>query len=546
MFHYNKSRKVIKQKILPSHQLGKQNQCHKWSGRKEEQQNIHRMLLQLLFLFATLAAASPSLSRCPYNRFGQYFIVYGPNPQKAGQATQQFNGMPHDLYPTACAMYEMRPANITSDIVPDLVSLIYQCQPSVTLKQGQPLIPGAWFSSYEGLPTPHDCNILYFDGTVGSSDYVCEFDNFLALCEVPTNAVEVITTTITNSVIVTEDVTSQLTTVFLSTETVTDYFVTRITTVITQGTSTLTTITTTSTSCSTITRTYTITPTCSDTSSSSSSSFSNSDCCPPNHHRRRDHHRRGCRDCGAKIKEPISDWKSTKIVKAPAVPNNVQQSYIQCTDSLNGFFLVREGLAPAGRKLSRAADINGVEACAFFSSTLANITMPILQNLGIMFDACLADTDYVVFNSYYGWNPLCGFVQYGVTGGVGMNDVSASICEMAGWALCHSGSPLVTTSTVTTGPFSTNTINIIRTETAVSTETVLITETITEDEIMTVTNTSYLPITSTISTTVTTNTVTLTSTSVTSCCCNPVVCTTIQECCKPKPTCHKPASPHHH
>ena len=528
------------------------------------------MLLPILFLFATLAAASPSLALCPYNRFGQYYIVYVPNRQKSDQAQQQFIGMPYELYPTACAEYEMRPANITSDIVPDLVSLIYECQPTVPagLKQIQPPIPGAWFNSYEGLPTARDCNALSFAGLVLSSDFNCETSSLLALCEVPIDAVEVITSTTTANSTVTEDVTSLLTTVFLSTETITDYFVTRITTVITRGTSTLTTLTTTSTSCSTITRIYTstcchdhhhhsrsckpckttttstttrlITPTCSNSSS-------NSNCCRPNHHGHRDHHRRGCRDCEAKNQEDVGNWKSTKLVKVPAAPNNARQSYIRCTDSLNGFYLVRENGGSGGdNKIAHALNINGVAACDFFSFNLANITIAILDNLVTLFDSCLTNFDTVVYNSYYGYTPLCGVYNYGLFDAVALSDVDATECNEAQWALCYSGSPLVTTSTVTTGPFSTNTINIIRTETATFTETVLTTETIIESEVLTVTNTSYLSLTLSTSTTVPTTTVTRTSISVTSCCCNPVVCTTIEECCKPKPTCNKPNRRHHH
>ena len=533
-----------------------------WSHNKPSE--YPQMMLPFLLLLATLTAASPSLYICPYNRFGQYYIVFGPNPQKADQAGQQFNGMPFDLYPTACAMHELRPANITADIVPDITSLIQECQQF----NPPPNIPGAWFNSYEGLPPARDCN-AFAGGYVISSNAVCEGSSLLALCEVPIDAVVITTTTTTANQTVTEGVTSLLTTVFLSTETVTDFFVTRITTVITQGTSTVTTLTTTSTSCSTITRTYTSTcchdhhhsrscKPCKTTTTSTTTRFitptrsdssSSSDGCPPDHHRRRDHHRHGCRDCGAKIQKDVNELKSTKPVKAPAVPDAVQQSYIECTTSDLDFYLVRvNGGGGGDNKLAKAANINGVEACNFFGYNFANITIPILSSLATLFSMCLVEAETFVYNSYYAYTPLCGIVQYGSADGVVFSDVDAALCEAAQWALCHIGQPIVTTSTVTTGPFSTNTLNITRTETQRFTETVLITETITENDIMTVTDTSFFPVTSTTSTTEPTTTVIQTSVSVTSCCCNPVVCTTVQECCKPKPTCHKPGChrPHHH
>ena len=500
------------------------------------------MMLPLLYLFATLAAASTSL--CPYNRFNQYYIVYGPpNPDKVDQAGQQLNGVPFEMYSAACEMHGLRVANITAAIVPDLISMLYECQPSVPLKQVEPPpIPAVWFNSYEGLPSYEPCNVLIYDGTIGSSVYICGGFSLLALCEAQV-AFETVPSTVTDSATVTEDVTSILTTVILSTETVTDYFVTRITTVITEGT-TLTTITTTSTSCSTIIHTVTSScchghhhhhphcypcrtqvPSCPYYSSSSCN------CCPHNHHHRRDHYHHGCHNCGAKMQEDVSDWKSTKLVKVPASPNNAQQDYVQCTSSLNDYYLVH--IADLGGKAMRAANINGIEACEFFEHQLANITIPLLSNLASLFSDCLLPYDNFVFNSYYAWTPLCGFVDYGPEGGVGLNDVSASICDETEWALCKAGPAVVSTSTLSTGTgtFSTETVTDTTTETEVMTETISTTVTSTENASTTVTSTSYYWITSTTSTTVPTTTVTLTSTSITSCCCNPVVCTTIQECC---------------
>ena len=504
------------------------------------------MMLPILFLLlSSLAAASQAdFPICPDNLYGQFYIVFGPPPAgKAAAQPPQRYGVPFDLYPTACRVWGLRPANITASLVPNLVDLLDRCTPvGPTKRSVQFTDTSMWVNLYEGLPSVHECNGLYPQGVYFSDPYTCDFNVVPALCQVPDDVVETISATVSTSATTTENITSRITTVFLSTETVTDYFVTRITTVITQGTSTITTITTTSTSCSTITRTYTIIPTCSDSSSSSS----DSDCCPPSHHRRREHHHRGCRDCGAKIQQNTNDLESTKVNKVAAVPDKVEQSYIQCTTDLNGFYLVQANQPnpPEPEKALQRADINGVEACQYVGLTFANVTIPILENLIPLFNICLSTQQLITFNSYYAYTPLCGTITFYdslSTYSMGISDVNSQDCGIAEWALCYEGaSPIVTTSTIPTGPFTISTTSVTRTNTFLTTVTSLITETITEDEILTITSTSFFPVTISTSTTVPTTTVTQTSLSITSCCCNPTVCTTIEECCKPKPTCHKP------
>ena len=479
------------------------------------------ILLVLVLLLSSLAAASQvDFPICPDNLYGQYYIVFGPSPPPSKAAAQppQRRGMPFDLYSTACEAWGLRPANITHNIVTDLVNLLNRCVPVIIdknakrTKQEDPE-HALWIDYYEGLPKPADCNSLFDDGAVFSVPFLCLVYNLPALCQMPVNPIEVISITVTESETVTEDATSVITTVLVSTETITDYVVTSVITVVTRGTSTITTITTTSTSCSTKTRTHTITPTC---------------------------------DCGVKIQKNVSDWKSTKVVKVPAVPDQAQQAYIQCTDSVNDFYLVRANAPAVGAKSNSAAHINGDEACGYLGMQLANVTMPILDNLGTMFDSCLSYFDSFVFNSYYAWTPLCGYsYYYGVDFiGIGINDVNPAQCENAPWALCRLGPAIIVTSTVTTGPFTTVTLEISRTETVVVTESGSILETVTESDISIVTSTSFFPVTLTSSATVATNTVTSTSTSITSCCCNSVVCTTVEVCCTPM--CQKPGSNHEH
>ena len=460
----------------------------------------------LLLLLSSLAGAS-IFPICSDNVSARYYVVLGPDQQVSV-------GMPFGLYQTACESHGLQRANITADLIPELVALYAKCAPPFGKNADQVFdVTGMWINSYEALPKLFECLGLFPDGTAAGGQFMCGFYSMPALCEVALDAVEVISSTLTEAETVTEDVTSLLTTVFLSTETVTDYYVSRITTVITQGTSTLTTITTTLTSCSTITRTHTST------------------CCTSHSHHR--HHE--CRNCSPKIQEEVDEWKNAKLVNVPLSPNEAQQSYVRCPTSMNNFYIVSVGLAG---KAMRAANINGIEACAYFEYNLANITIPILNNLGSLWQAC--SVPVAVFNSYYGWTPLCGTYAPGEFGGLFINDISSADCNNTQWALCRAGSPIVTTLTVPTGPFTTDTIEIIRTETETVTETASMSETITESETLTVTNTSYVPVASSTSTTVPTTTVTLVSTSTTSCCCNPVVCTTIQECCKPKPSCHRP------
>ena len=490
----------------------------------------------LLLLLATLTAALPPIfPLCDEKLLDRYYIVYGPSGLKSGHGAEQITTLPYDLYALACGVNGMLPANITADMVESVIGLIEECSPP-DVKQVSPTLEGVWIGTYEGLPKPDLCNTLFVDGLVYSSEFFCSSYGRFGLCELPDDPVETVSTTVTESETITEETTSLFTTFVVSTETLTDYYVTRVTTVITQGTSTLTTITTVST-CSTITRTFTSSccPTGSDSFSSSSSSSSGSNCCPPNHHRRRDHHRRGCRDCDHHDKVETDDWKNAKLVKAPVAPQTEQQLYVECGYYLNNFHLVRANVNSG--KANRATNINGMEACDYLEYNLANVTIPMLANLQVMFDACLTAGDNVVFNSYYAWTPFCGFVQYGPEGGVGMNDMNNAICSAGEWALCRGGPLIATTLTVPTGPFSTVTVEITQTETEVTTETIAFSETVTESIILTTTSTSFYPVTSTVSVPTTT---TKTSTSITSCCCNPVVCTTVEGCCN-----HRPHGRHH-
>ena len=520
------------------------------------------IILLKLLLFASLASASP-FHVCPYNLLERYYVVYGPNPLKSAQAPEQFSGMRSYLYPIACESYGLRPANITSDLVPAVLSLRNQCMATPLGKQFPFDAPAMWVHSYEGLPLLSTCNALFSDGSVGGGFRICYNYTMPALCQVPIDAIAITSTTFTEAETITEGVTSLITSVFISTETITDYVVTRTTTIITQDTSTVTTLTTTrtrtsrrpcrttvtlttiktytkptrsSSSCRTVTKTTTriVKPTCSDSSSSD-------DCFSHHHHHH--HHRNHHRHRG-KNQESVSDSKGTNINKAAAVPDRVEQNYIQCTTSVSGFYLVQLTTPPnsqerqaqpdsqgSGEKGVQRKDIMAVAACAYLGYSLANITDPILDSLGPLFDVCLgpeAETS-VVYNSYYGYTPLCGYLRFGVDSGIILNDNDTYSCFYADWALCYAGPPIVTTSTILTGPFSTATVEFTQTESLIITESGSISETITENDILTVTSTSFLPVTLTTSTTVPTTTITLTSTSITSYC-----------------SCHKPGCRHRH
>ena len=447
----------------------------------------------IFLLLSSLAAASQlNFPICPHNLHGQYYIVFGSPTPSTAAVQQEISGVSFSLYSTACETYGLRPANIKASIVHDLVNLLHQCWPIVnkSAKLAEPE-HALWINSYEWLPKLLQCNSLYDDGSFWSDSTLCTNYTMPALCEVPKDPIP--SANFTESETTTEESgLSFLTTTLLSTETLTEYYVARITA---EGANTLTTIT----SFSTITRAFT-------SSYLPTSSSSESDCCSLNHNRL------GCRDCEAeKIQQNVDFWKSAELVKSP---NEVQQSYVRCLTSSGGYYLVRQGIL-IGLKDMEETNINGVQACTNFGYSLANVTAPLLTSLKSLFDSCMLVTQSFVFNNWYAYKPLCGFSTYNsllIANGLGLNDSENTKCGAAGWALCKSGAPLISTSTVPTGPFTTGTTTLTRTNTVTTTGTTTSTRTITQIPVVTVTGTITSTLTSSTRTTVTTTSVTVSST----------------------------------
>ena len=202
---------------------------------------------------------SITLQLCPFNFQSTYFVVFvrilGKDakeiqlPREVGAGNQIPAGIPFGSASLACGFFGLNLANITNDIVGDMISLWTSCTPT--------LLNGIWFGFYEGLPIPFGCNFLETDGTVESNPLTCGAGLFPVLCEIPFDPIVTTTTTTSTTTTSTSSSFTSETTVFTSTETLTSFFVTRITSTVVSGTSTFTTVTTTTTSCSTITRVHT-------------------------------------------------------------------------------------------------------------------------------------------------------------------------------------------------------------------------------------------------------------------------------------------------
>jgi hypothetical protein len=209
------------------------------------------LLIVVLLLIGISKAAN--LQVCSTNFQNRYFVIYSGliaksnQEQQAQEAAQEQNQIPGGILfasaKGACNAFGLQLANITADIVPEMVSLYQTCTPN--------LIQGIWFGWYEGLPIPFVCNYLFGDDSVQSDTLSCLNAFKPVLCEVPFDPIVTITTT-TSTTTTGGTITSDVT-LFTTTTTVTSFFVTHITSTVVSGTVTFTTLTSTTTSCSTIT-----------------------------------------------------------------------------------------------------------------------------------------------------------------------------------------------------------------------------------------------------------------------------------------------------
>jgi hypothetical protein len=582
-------------------------------------------LVAVLFLFGISKAAN--LQVCSTNFQNRYFVIYAGllgksnQEQQAQKAIEAQNQIPGGiLFATAqgaCNAFGLQLANITADIVPDMVALYQTCTPN--------LIQGIWFGWYEGLPIPFGCNYLLGNDSVDSDILACTTGFKPVLCEIPFIPI-VITTTTTSTTETGGTFTSDVT-VFTTTTTVTSFFVTHITETIVSGTVTFTTLTSTTTSCSTITLVHThhccprqkfdpedprykncrpcqftetsivietvtaspiittrtrtrttctpaststttttrtrtscppvstVTTTvttsrgccdrgccdpssssssecgCCDSSSSSgdcgcqsSSSSSDRNCC---HHRFGKKISPGCHDCSNNNWwEKEEAWNdNNKQLKRVSNPKQIPPFYQACAVSLNNYFLVH---LVNGSKSAQAPEVDGQVACSALGYNFANVTIEALINLIPLFAAC--DVTSGTFNAFYDYIPFCG-IFFPLLPGMVMNDYNNDLCTNAFWALCRAGPAAVVSSSVPTGPFTTITFTSTSTDVATVVESVTVIETITARGPSTFTSSSFFPTTTTTSTTET-FTITDIALSTTSCCCNPVECTSISVCCR--------------
>jgi hypothetical protein len=172
------------------------------------------------------------------------------------------------------------------------------------------------------------------------------------------------------------------------------------------------------------------------------------------------------------------------------------ETYVTCSASINNFFLVEnQDIDPL---LSQTFE----DACDTLGYPVANLTIPILNNLAPMFGSC--GTSYAGANSYYSFTPLCLVASSnGLAFFVFNNTQYLEFCINAQWALCRGGPPVLTTSFIQTDEFTTVTTRTI-TRTSTITETVDVeVPTVTTETLTEFTTTDYFPVFHTTTTCVT-------------------------------------------
>jgi hypothetical protein len=187
---------------------------------------------------------------------------------------------------------------------------------------------------------------------------------------------------------------------------------------------------------------------------------------------------------------------------------NDDPKYAVCTSSWNGYRIVNNtDVQPQDTPQA---------ACAAAGLNLGNVTNDELEGIKGLIMACSAQS--VVFEAWYGYVPLCGYVFGGP--GVFVYDTPGQegACLGAPFVLCKASPPLITTSTVSTGPFSTITnVQTVVTFTETTDTTKVITDVVTETETESiVTDTISIPLTR-LTTITLTETVTTLTTTITEC-----------------------------
>jgi hypothetical protein len=385
-----------------------------------------------------------------------------------------------------CQQFGLRLANVTQGDLAGLLAFLPSCFDNNALVD-------TFIGTYESLPSaPGGCQALSpLTGVVLSETSECP-GPLPVLCAIGANLVNLTfaTTTLTHAVTETEMDTETVSKLSVSTLT-TEYWLSDVVTSLTLNSSTVVTVPTTL-PCPAVTRTI-LGPHCP---------------CPA------DYYESGSAEAGC------------ECLPRQTRPKAVQSSFTTCTTSWAGFVVVQN---------QEPDNETPLTACAVYDLSVANLTQQLMPGITQLLTSCSVSS--AAFGSWYAYEPGCAYVS--ATGGWVFYDTpleGSLACINATYVLCRSGPPLVTTSTVTTGPVGTDSLTSLQrtwTYTVVSTTTTTVsTETVTNWTSLT--ESIFIPTTET-DTDVEVSTSTALTTRTLSCCCPPAVCTTLPACC---PDCH--------
>jgi hypothetical protein len=434
---------------------------------------------------------------CNYNYLGQYFFYAE-------------NGNPALYYPAqgpqVCQSVGLAWANVTNAVLPYLWALQFKCYGFNST---------VFFQNYQGLPGPDSYWVLSEEYVENSASY--DGTQGALLCQVPgpltTTDVETATEIETEVLSVMESVTTTL--ISQSVEMDTAYSAIVVTqTIVVDGTTTTTVCTTTTV-------------------------YKPHPRYRPDYHPRDGHahhnynhsHRRRRQSQLHERKRPRQKPTGTEKAGWQAVPSG----WSVCSTSLNNFYVISYDGAQS--PLLPDAACNQVLGPQY---VLANMTLPILDNLQDMLGAC--EVDYATIAFWYQYQALCAYISQGPAL-VGFLDFDApdllSGCILQPQVICYQGPAIAETRSILTGPTNTVTqTSNVATTTQTSNVTVTDTLTVTTTQLTTTTvQTVVLEVTVTTTTTdvVTTETETATwtvckrgqPTTACSCQCPRAVCTSI-------------------
>jgi hypothetical protein len=337
------------------------------------------------------------LQVCPYNWVNKYFFVN----------TTEGNGVLYsDIY-AACDMLNMRPANLTTDVLYWINAVQFLCYGDTSVFIGY----------YDGLPPLFDCWLMQESAVISGADacadvmlpIICEVPSLAHTVESVTQSVTVTTQTIvieTDTVYSTVSATFIVYTAQLMTTTETDGIVTTITA---HEATTL--------------------------------------CIPSRYDAYPGYQQNLPRNHGQKSPS------KTKLIPDKAIEKNNVTFSICTTVGDYALVFINGTFTDPVSNLAAAA-------CSAVGFQLANVTTGIFYELEQSMINCDAEILYI--NGYYQHVAACGLLSpqrvlwfYDV---YGSDTERACSLYYARWALCKAEPPLLTTTSVFTGPFTTHTV----------------------------------------------------------------------------------------